>query len=54
MLSITSEEFFVLSARKLLCCFDEVSASIPSFEMGNVLKEIGDSYVVSTKSLEFC
>ena len=32
MLSITSEEFFVLSARKLLCCFDKVCASIPSFE----------------------
>lgn len=54
MVSITSEEFFILSTFKLLFRFDEVSASIPSFEMGNVLKEIGDSYVVSTKSLEFC
>jgi len=36
MLSITSEEFSVLSALKLLCCFDDVSASIPSFEMRSV------------------
>ena len=36
MLSITSEEFFVLSALKLLCWFDDVSASIPSFEMRSV------------------
>ena len=36
MLSITSEEFFVLSAFKLLFRFDEVSASIPSFEMRRV------------------
>ena len=54
MLSITSEEFFVLSALKLLCCFDDVSASIPSFERGKCLKGIGDSYVEIAKSLGFC
>ena len=38
MLSITSEEFFVLSARKLLCCFDKVRTSIPSFEREKCFK----------------
>ena len=54
MLSITSEEFSVLSALKLSCCFDEVSASIPSFEREMCLKWIGDSYVEIAKSLGFC
>ena len=36
MLSITSEEFSVLLALKLLCCFDEVRTNIPSFEMRSV------------------
>ena len=54
MISITSGEFSVLSALKLLCCVDEVSANIPSFEMGKCLKGIGDSYVEIAKSLGFC
>ena len=36
MLSITSEEFFILSALKLLCCFNKVRTNIPSFEMRSV------------------
>jgi len=32
MLSITSEEFFVLLALRLLCCFNKVRTNIPSFE----------------------
>ena len=31
-----NEEFSVLSAIKLLCCFDKVRTNIPSFEMGSV------------------
>ena len=36
MLSITSEEFSVLSALKLLYCFNKVRTNIPSFEMRSV------------------
>ena len=54
MLSITSEEFSVLSAIKLLCCFNKVRTNIPSFERGMCLKGIGDSYVEIAKSLGFC